>query len=241
MLAAMRNYVWIALPALLLAAACEEKPAAKPTEPTPAASTASEPAAEQPKREPVEDFDVAGLKEEFKCPNKTNAAVCEVIEGFAGGTKWNFATIQGKDARYFGKAVVRKGGELQERWVFLVVKKVPLNEVTEGDLPLKIALRELDESQTAEINHADKLMWKLRRDDAVTKSNQTANYILGYAPSKWDSAAQTKGESVIFHIGGGAFVRQGEKRTLQLVKLEAAKPGASSADGLFVRLYPLSW
>ena len=239
MLAAMRNYAWIALPALLLALGCDEK--AEKSAAAPAASSASQPEVAAPKREKVSDFDVKPLLEQFKCPNKTNKDVCEVFEGFAKGTKWNLTSIQSEQARYFGKAIVYKGGEATERWVFLVVKKVPLNEITEGDLPLKIALRELDDSRTTEIGQAEKLMWLLKRDDAVTKRSQTANYVLDYTPSNWDSSAETKGNSIILHVDGGAFVRQGEARSLHLVKVDVARPGATSTDGMFVQLYPISW
>jgi hypothetical protein len=239
MLAAMRNYAWIALPTLLLALGCEEK-AEKPTA-APAASSASQPEVKAPKRETVSDYDVKPLQDQFKCPNKANKEVCDVFEGFATGTKWDLTTIQSEQARYFGKAVVYKGGEAKERWVFLVVKKVPLNKITEGDLPLKIALRELDDSRTTEIGQAEKLLWLLKRDDAVTKRSQTANYVLDYTPSNWDSSAETKGNSIILHVGGGAFVRQGKARTLHLVKVDVARPGATSTDGMFANLYPISW
>jgi len=239
MLAPMRNYAWIALPALLLAMGCDQK-TEKPAAP-PAASSVSQPEVEVPARETVTDFDVKQVQEQFKCPNKANKEVCDVIEGFAKGTKWDPSTIQSQDARYFGKAVVYKNGESKERWVFLVVKKVPLNEVTKGDLPLRVALREVEDSRTVELAHAEKLYWLLKRDDAVTKRNQMANYVLDYTPSNWDSSAETKGNSVIFHVGDGAFVRQGEARTLNLVKVDLARPGSSSTDGMFVQLYPISW
>lgn len=242
MLALMRHYLWIALPALVLAASCEDKSAEKkPAAAAPAVSSAAPPVDEQPEPRTVSDFDTKHFREQFKCPNKANKGICDVLDGFDEGTAWKLTRIRGKEARYFGKAVLSSGGEIQEAWVFLVARKVPLNEVTEGDLPLQIALRTLDESNEAVKNHTERLLRKLQRDDAVTKRNQTANHVLDYAPSNWDSAAETKGESIILHIDGGAYVRQGKGRSLYLVKVEAAKPGSSEADGMFVRLYPLLW
>lgn len=237
---AMRTHVWLLAPVFLLAGACEEKPAPKPAEPPPAVSSASAPV-ESPAPPPVGDTDVAHLQQQLKCPNKATKDACDVLDGFAKGKKWDLTTIQGKQARYFGKAIESKGGELHESWVFLVVERIPLNEAAKGDLPLKVALREVDKSDEAANNHAEKLLRLLERDDAFNKRNQTANHVLEYVPSNWDSAAKTDGTSTILHIGSGTFVRQGEGRSLYLVRVDPAKPGASSTDGVFVRMFPMSW
>jgi hypothetical protein len=240
MLAPMRTHAWLVVPALLVAVACDKKADPVPVDTTPPASTAA-PVEEPPKREAVEDVDVTHVREQLKCPAKAHKDACDILEGFEKGSKWDLTTIQSEEARYFGKAFAYTDGVAEEKWMFLIVKKVPLNMAAQGDLPLRVVLRDLDKTLGAENSHAEKLWWLLKRDDAVTKRNTTANYVLGYASANWDSAAATRGASTILHVQGGAFVRQGQARTLQLVHVEAARPGASGFDGLLVTLYPLSW
>ncbi len=239
MLAAMRNHAWLVVPLLFFVGGCEKEKAASES-PPPVVSIASE-AVETPKREAVEDVDIKGLLKKFGCHDKANKAICDVLDGFDKGKKWEPTSIQGNEGRYFGKAVTNTKGVRKERWVFLIIKKVPLNEIADGDLSVKVAFRELDKDKVAENNHAPKLLWLLQRDDAIPKRNQTANHVLGYAPSNWDSASPTQGTSIILHVDDGIYVRQGEDRSLQLIKTELATPGSASTDETYVRLYPLSW
>lgn len=239
MLAAMRYHVWLATLALLSTAACDKKSDTQPTDPTPAPSAT--PTVEEPKPKAVADIDVKHIQEQLKCPAKGHKAACDVLEGFETGKKWDLTTIQSQEARYFGKAIGYKDGVPEERWVFLLVKKVPLNEVTPGDLPLRVALRDLDKSRVAENQHAEKLLWLLQRDDSISKRNTTANFILTYTSNNWDSAAPTDGASTILHIAGGTYVREGKGRSLHVINIEAARPGSTSIDGTMVQLYPISW
>lgn len=239
MLAAMRHFGWLLIPLLTWSLGCDKKSDAGSAGVAPP-SAAPEPT-EKPKPEPVTDIDAKSLLASLECPKSKHEAACEVLDAFEKGKPWNTTNIRGDEARYFGKALVYLNDEVTEQWVFLVVKKIPLNEASPGDLPLRVALREIDKDRSAEIGHADKLLRLLERDDAVNKRNQTANYILDYTPSNWDSSAATKGASTIFHVGAGAFVREGPGRSIVVVQRDAAKPGAAAGDGMFVKLFPLSW
>lgn len=238
----MHRYVIFPVIFSICLCGCEKK---SPT-PTQQAASASatvvpEPVPEPKKREPVTDIDMQDLLKAMGCPSKTNVAACEVLEGFDKAEPWDLTTIRGDMARYFGQATTYKAGVPEQRWVFMLVKKMPLNEIEPGDLAVRVALRDLDPNLVAENKHADKLLYLLKQDDAVSKRNRTSEYILGYNANSWDSAAPTKGKSTILHIGGGTFVRQDAKRRLCLVSIEARQPGAAQVDATFVRLYPLAW
>jgi len=240
MLAAMRTQQWIILLALVAATGCDKNADPIPAIPAPAASTV-ESAVARPKREPAQDTEAKPLLEQFKCPSKTSKDACEVLDGFASGTGWDLTAIHAEEARYFGKALSYSDGEAQEKWVFLIVKKVALNVVAEGDLPIRVILRELDKTLGAENTHAEMLWTQLKRDNPVTKRNSTANYVMAYAPANWDSAAATQGASTILHISDGAFVRQSRNRSLHLVQMDTMRPGATGFSGALITLYPLSW
>lgn len=229
----------LAISAAFLWLGCDKKQDPSPVEPAPSASPeASEPA---PKREPVQDIDAKVILEQLRCPAKAHKDACDILEGFDAGTKWDLTSIHAEEARYFGKAFRYNQGVAEEKWMFLLVKKIPLNKAAEGDLPLRVGLRDLDTTLGPENAHADKLWWLLKRDDAVPKRNATAKYVLEYASANWDSAAATQGPSTILHVSGGTYVRQGKARTLHLVQMDAARPGASGFDGMLVTFYPLTW
>lgn len=238
----MRSYTIFPVIIAICLFGCEKKSQAPAQQVASASATvASEPAPEPQKREPVTDIDPQELLQAMGCPSKTHHAACEVLEGFDKAEPWDLTTIRGDMARYFGQATTYKDGVAEQRWVFMLVKKMPLNEIEPGDLAVRVALRDLDPNLVAENKHADKLLYLLKQDDAISKRNQTSEYILGYNSNSWDSAAPTKGKSTILHIGGGTYVRQDDKRRLYLISMEARRPGAAQADATLVRLYPLSW
>ena len=209
-----------------------------------AAQSTSVPVVDPPKRVVAEDTDVEHLSSQLKCtskPSGSNKTACEILDSFRKGVAWDLTTIRGDEARYFGKAVAFSNGKAEEKWAFMVVRKTALNLVSPGDLPLRVIIRDLDKNLAAENTHAQKLWALLKRDDTVTRRNATANHVLSYAPATWDSASPTNGVSILVHASDGAFVRQGSDRALQIVQLDAARPGESGFSGTLLTLLPLLW
>ncbi len=241
MLRAMRIRAFVLLPALatLLPACDKGAPSAAP-DAAPVASV-SVPPPPPPRPRPT-DMDVPQAREPLKCAAGGKRPVCQVLDEFEKADAWNLETIRGVDARYFGQATVVEKGQPRTAWYFMVVKKVPTNDVPAGDLPIKIAIRELDSTLGAENTQAPKLLRALEHDDTVNKGNSTSQYVKTYAPSNWDGANVTAGPSTILHTQGGMFVREGKKRQLHVVHFSAVGlGGAVSGDGVYATLYPVSW
>ena len=212
---------------------------ALPDAAAPSAAVSAPPAPAPPPR--TADLDAAQVRQPLKCTASTKRPICQVIDDFEKGTAWNLETIRGTDARYFGQATVVEKGTPRDAWYFLVVKKVPTNEALSGDIPIKVAIRELDSALKPENAHAPRLLRAVEHDDSVNKLNRTAEYVRTYAPSSWDGAAPTAGPSSLLYSEGGMFVREGKGRRLHVIRLAPASSDTSQGDGLYATLYPLSW
>jgi len=236
----MRAQAWIVVVAVASAAGCSKADDPNLVEATPVLST--QPAPVPIKREPAADADVQHVIEQLRCHAKSSLGACGVLEGFSKGTAWDLTSIHADEARYFGRSFVYRDGVAAEtKWVFMIVRKTALNAVSDGDLPMRVVVRDLEKSLVAENNHANKLWMLLTRDEAVPKRNSTASYVLSYASATWDSASPTSGESKLLHVAGGSFVRQGSKRALHVVQLASIRPGASGFTGTLSTFYPLTW
>lgn len=241
----MRYYWWTSLLCASVLIGCNSKTDAAPqtkqgeqSAASPATTSAPPPVVQTPK---VEDVDVSGLKQSLRCPSKGHAAACEVLDGFEQAEAWNLTTIRSDVARYFGQATEIKNGVSQSRWVFMIVRRLPLNEVHPGNLAIRVALRDLEDKLTAENAHAPRLWRVLKHDNAVAKGNRMVDYLQTYTPSTWDTAGPTSGKSSILHVGEGMYVRQDAKQALYVVNLPPARPGSSEHDATLIKLYPISW
>ncbi len=220
---------------------CTQHDKPKPVAEAPAVTSDTPSPAASPKTTPPDDIDLASLQASMKCPGTTFKAACEILDEFKKGTAWDFTLIHGADARYFGRGMEATASGVVERYFFLIARRVPLNEVSASDLPIKQVFRPLESSRELEIAQAPKLLRLLEKDDAVSKTIQTAKYVLEYAPGIWDGASASKGVSTFAQTGGGAYVRMVDKRRLVWVQPAVARPGGSTAEGTYAILYPLSW
>lgn len=242
MLRGMRTRLVILLAAACALPACDKGNSKAEPDAAPVASATAAPSA-APRPRP-DDLDVPALRQPLKCATaaKNPRPVCQVLDEFEKADAWNLETIRGTDARYFGQATIVEKGQPRMGWYFLVVKKVPTNEVAAGDLPIKVAIRELEPTLGAENAQAPRLLRALEHDDAVSKGNSTIQYVKSYAPSNWDGANVTAGPSTIMHSQGGMFVRENKKRQLHIIQLAAVGVGgANSGDGIYATLHPVSW
>ncbi|MBI5533913.1 MAG: hypothetical protein HY898_14420 [Deltaproteobacteria bacterium] len=223
----------------LVALGCGKGQTPAPVDAAPAASASAAPT--QPFVARPEDIDVARVRDPLKCTPASKKPVCMTLNDFEKADAWNLETIRGADARYFGQGTFIEKGVSRDAYVFLIAKRVPTNDVAAGDLPLKVAVRELDASLKAENTHAVKLMRALQQDDAFAKTNATVMYLKTYAPSSWDGANVTTGPSTILHSQGGVFVRESKNRRLYAVRLAPMAPDTTPGDGMYATLYPVSW
>ncbi len=177
----------------------------------------------------------------MKCPGSAYKAACAVLDQFKKGTAWDLTMIRGADARYFGQGVEVGPDGAVERYYFFIAKRVPLNEVSASDLPLKLSFRPLETTRNVELAQAPKLMRLLEKDDAVSRTISTVKYVLDYAPATWDGASATKGVSTFAQTASGAYVRMVDNRRLVFVQPSLTRPGAQPGEGTYVLLYPVSW
>jgi hypothetical protein len=220
---------------------CNQHDKPKPAAEAPAVTSDAPAPSDSPKAPPPDDIDLTALQASMKCPGTTFKAACEILDEFKKGTAWDFTLIHGADARYFGRGVEATASGVVERYFFLIARRVPLNEVSGSDLPIKQVFRPLESSREVEIAQAPKLLRLLEKDDAVSKTIQTAKYVLEYAPATWEGAAASKGISTFAQTGSGAYVRMVDRRRLVWVQPAVARPGGSAAEGTYAILYPLSW
>ncbi len=228
---------------MVLGSACSRNPTPSPLDasPQPQASVPKQaPAAVIPTKK-AEDLDVEDLRRTMKCPGGGFKDACTFLQEFESGTAWNLDNIRGTDGRYFGLARVYSQGKSEPKYHFMVVKKVPTNDVGPNDLPIKIALRELEASLGPELTHAPKLLRLVERSDGIPRQNRTNEYILKYAPSSWDGASRSAGASTVLHSSGGILVREGKNRSLLVIRLSPQSAGSMPGDGLYATLWPLSW
>jgi hypothetical protein len=224
--------------ALVVTTGCDKPAPGGPTDAAPAATPKPEPVPARPR---PEDLDVSGIREPLKCAPNAKKPVCTVLSEFEKADAWNLDTIRGTDARYFGQVTVIEKGQTRTPFVFLIVKKVPTNDVAPGDLAIKVALREVDASLEKENTHAPKLLRALERDDVGSRYNAAADYLKTYAPSNWDGAVVTAGPSTLLYSEGGVYVRETKTRRLQVVKLSAVTHDVTPGDGMYGMLHPVSW
>jgi hypothetical protein len=235
----MRSKVLPLVAVAVLVASCS-KPApgvSADAAPSAAPSTAST----QAFRPRPEDIDVPRVREPLKCAPGSKKPVCALLADFEKADTWNLDTIRSGDARYFGLATIIEKGQTRSAYVFVIVKKVPTNDVPAGDLPIKVAVRELEAGLKQEQTHAPKLMRGLESDDLSNKYNATLSYLKSYAPANWDGANVTTGPSTILHSEGGVYVRESKVRKLYLVRLAAMAPDSQPGDGTYAMLHPVTW
>jgi len=242
MLAGMRSVLFLPFTVFagLLLVACSTKESGK-AQPQPSAQPQPTQTAAKIEQARPDDIDPKALTATLKCPGGAFKDACAILKDFDSAVPWNLDTIRSGEARYFGEALIYKSGKPTSSYYFMVAKKVPTNDVSPGEIPVKTALRELDAPSGPESTGAPKLLRALAHDDAAPSNNMTASYVKNYAPSLWEHVTPTQTTSAYIQVPGGAYLRETKSRQIIVVKVEPASAGSILGDGLYARLWPLSW
>lgn len=230
-------------PALSLLAACDKAADGNGASNTKASAPSSAQAPEpQPSAAPPpvpDDLKVAALQKALKCNAESKNLACRVLNTFASScTPWNAVSPSG-DSRFLGRAEIVEGAKVSEQIVILRSRRVPSVEVGPGQLPTKIALTDLPKEEGAAFDQAERAIRAFDRGDVPQRANPTLEYIKKRADWPEEHAAKTVSGQVLANIGGGAFVCQGPKQKLMVVKLPSA--ASVSGDGLYAEMWATSW
>ncbi|MRG96843.1 hypothetical protein [Polyangium spumosum] len=239
----MRTRLFAALVSITVAA-CAEKPAGDSAAPegtgAPAptsAAPAPTPTAAAPVTAP-DDLDTAALKKTLKCAADAKSGPCAVVNAFGSCKPWN-AVVPSGDGRWIGRGVRVEGGKTTEEVTILRARRVPANEVGPGQLPAKVGIADITKEDGAAFTQADRLIRTLERSDVPPRSNATLAYLKKRETWPEGFSMKTVGGQVYVASEGGAFVCQGPKQELYLVRRAATRGG--SGDGLYATLFAVSW
>jgi hypothetical protein len=143
------------------------------------------------------------------------------------------------DARYVGRGTVVEGAKSTESVVVIRARRVPLNEVGPGQLPVKIGVGELTKEDGSAFDQAGQTIRSFERSDAPSKSNATIEYLKKRSDWTEAFANKTAGGQVYAIMRAGTFLCQGARQSVLLVQKAGSR--TSSADGLYAELWPASW
>jgi hypothetical protein len=232
-------------PPLLLAAltlcGCDQPASVAPAASASAsasASTAPSPSGAEPAAPPPADLDVAALQKALKCGGENKAGACGVLAKFATCAAWNPVVPSG-DGRWIGHGYVVDGSKTGEQITLLRARRVPTNEVGQGQLGAKIGIAELTKEEGAAFEQADRTIRYFERQDVPPRSNPTVEHIKQRTSFPESSSLRTASGKVYALTQHGAFLCQGAKQTILLVQRTSSR--GASGDGLYAELWATSW
>jgi len=205
---------------------------------TPAPSASAVASAPREATPPPEDLDVASAQKALKCADNAKAGACSVLASMKGCSPWSGVVPSG-DGRWLGKGYVVQDGKTTEQITIARAKRVSLAEVGPGQLPVKIAIGEIPPEEKNAVDQAERAIRTYERHDVPAKSNAGVEYVKQLATWPDAFATSTAGGHVYVLSQGGAFMCQGAKQQLLLVR-RAATRGAAG-DGLYAELWAASW
>ena len=181
---------------------------------------------------------VALLRKELGCPSKRATEPCGVLDSFTACQPMDRVAPSG-DARWMGYGYEVKEGEFVEQVTLVRVRRVPLNDVGPGQMPLKVSIVELPDDEVSAQRHAKKAIDKLSRDDVPKSTNAAVNYVKKRKPWPESFAVQAQEKQVYVAVEDGAYLCNASDQRLLVV--QRAKARKSPADGLYAVLWPVSW
>jgi len=227
---------------LLALAACAE-PQGQGSAP---AATSAAPVVAPPKPEPSaaaavqapDDLDVAAVKKALKCLPDAKSGPCTVLAAFATCSPWS-ASVPSGDGRWIGNGHVVEGGKTLEEITIVRARRVPMNEVGPGQLPVRIGIADIAKEEGQAHDQADKLIRALARGDVAARSNMALEHVKKRETWPESFAMKTAGGQIYAASQGGGFICQGPRQQLFLVRRAATR--GSPGDGLYAELWPVTW
>jgi hypothetical protein len=175
------------------------------------------------------------LQKTLKC-GKGAAGPCGVLEELKECEKWSPVTQSG-DGRWLGESFVVKKGSFIDELALMRSKRVPLDQVGTGQLPVKIAVTDVPGEHKT---NAGKAVRAFQRGDVPTKLNLAIDYIK--ARQEWQGAfsVQAEDNQVYVASGGGVYICAHNKGQL-LLMVKRSGDREHPADGVYARMYAVSW
>lgn len=208
---------------------------AAPSASAPPAAPPAPPAEAMP---PPDDLDVASVQKAMKCATDAKSGACGVLAKYSTCTAWNAVSPSG-DGRYVGRGTTIEGAKSTEGVIVLRSRRVPMNEVGPGQIPVKIGIGELTKEDGNAFDQAAQTIRSFERSDAPAKSNATVEYLKKRTEWTEAFANKTVGGQVYAIMRAGTFLCQGARQSVLMVQKAGSR--SSSADGIYAELWPASW
>jgi len=207
-------------------------------EPSAAAPTPPPPTAEAPAPAPPDELDTAALQKALGCGGQAGTGPCRVLSKLGACTAWNPIVPSG-DGRWLGRGYVIDSGKTSEQVTLLRARRVPLNEVGPGQLPVKIGIAELSEDEGLAHKEAARTIRIFERKDTPPRSNATVDHLKKRADWPEAFAMRTSGKQVYAIAQAGTYLCEGPEHQLLVVQRAATRK--SNTDGLYAELWAATW
>ncbi|HEY4122705.1 MAG TPA: hypothetical protein VGM56_32800, partial [Byssovorax sp.] len=201
-------------------------------------SAAPSPAATAQAGPPADDLDVAALQKQLKCAAEGGSGPCAVLAKLTPCKPWSASSPSG-DARWIGRASVVEKGKSTDAFVLVRARRVGTADVGPGQLPVRIAIEELQKPDKSMTDAADRLVRIFERQDVPPRFNAALDYLSKKTDWTEAYATRTAGAQVDVLTSGGAYLCEGPKR--QLVLVSRAPGHTAGADGLYAEAWPTTW
>jgi hypothetical protein len=219
----------------VMVAGCEP-PASDP--PPPAATASAEVRKETPKAmAPPGDLEVSKLQEALKCADDAASGACGVLTQFATCKAWD-ASVPSGDGRWIGKGYRVVKGAVEEEFTLLRARRVPLDDVGPGQLPVKVGISAIPTDHAA-YGTAQRAVDAFSRHDVPPNKNPAVSFVNDLEEWPEAYAIQTVGKQVYVAAEGGGFLCMGPKQQVLLVKKAATR--GTVGDGLYAELWATTW
>lgn len=236
----MRKLLLIGLSSWLVLGGCDDAPKPGATTAGGTQASASAPKKKAPPKKAMaapEPLDVAALIKALKCRPKAPGP-CAVLRAFQQCIAFNPVTASG-DGRWLGRSFITKDGSFVDEFGVLRSRRVGTSEVAPGQLPAKIAFDRIPDDRGAERRHAVKALRAFNRGDIPTRTNQAVRYLK--ARNDWSEhyAMQAGKNQVYVQTDNGTYLCARNDQRLLVVQRRGA--AATSTDGTYATLWPVSW
>ena len=183
-------------------------------------------------------LDAAALIKSLKCGGPRTTGPCQILSDFKACRPAEKIAPSG-DGRWLGNGYVVDDGAFTEELSILRIHRVPLADVSGGQLPLRIAITPMPEDDPAILRQAKKAIGKLGRGDVARKNNSAIKYITERTEWSDTFSIQAEDNQIYVTSEGGAYICELPDQRILVVRRASQRKHA--ADGLYAVLWPVTW
>lgn len=184
-----------------------------------------------------EALDPERLSQALKCSPTSEGGPCRVLAGFGQCQPAKLETPSG-DGRWIGNGYLVRDGAFTDQVMLLRSRRVPLAEVGQGQLAMKVGLATLPDETDLKF-HADKAISAASRGDVPKVNNLAIAYLKNLQDWQESYALAAQGNQVFVVAREPFQICFGRDQRVLLV--QRAVGAKNLADGLYAELWPATW